>query len=336
MSQGKIKTLIAIFGVLIGGIGIYINFAEGRDERPNLILEIEELKLTSAALERNFLDDLTRIEELYGAVTADKVHFLMDEIKIIDFSRSDNQDQLKEFSTHLQSTIKFFNSEFKNWTADEIQYKDGIIIWPDGVDYDLLNDARVEMNFPNLIDRVRANPGGLDSKTIRQIKREAFNLYKPPSPETFEDRKNVGSMLRGIRESIQKLINKENLKILVKLNVMNRSPLPNFIKSKAILRFHQGDSIIKDLDISVTSNSIIPGHGLNSLIFESPEISSFDTTTRKILNGNFQKKYNYSLFIEDANDIIWFTSDAYSSSSSVKKEKDFIDRVNEVFSRLIE
>lgn len=335
MSPGKVKTLIAILGALIGFAGIYINLIDQGEDKPNLILEIERIELGSSLMDRNFLDDLTEIEELYGAVTADKIHDLMKEIKQIDFRAKDNQESLKNFSASLQSTIKFFVSEFKPWTINDIEYKNGVILWPDGIDYDLLNDDRVEMNFPNLIDEIRAHPNSLDLETIQRIKMEAFNLYKPPSEQTFEDRKNVTARLRSIREAIQRLINRENLKITVKLNVMNKSRLPNFIKSKAILRVHKEDSVFKDIDLMVQSNAIVQGYGFSALVFESEPSSKLDQETKEILKDQFGPIYEYSLFIEDSNGIIWYSGDDYSLTGQLKNQ-DFLEKVNEMFYKLIE
>jgi len=123
MSSGKVKTLIAILGGLIGFAGIYINFRDQEEDKPNLILEIERIELGSPLMNRNFLDDLTEIEELYGAVTADRIHDLMKEIKQIDFRAKDNHESLKIFGVSLQSTIKFFGSEFKPWTVSDISLR---------------------------------------------------------------------------------------------------------------------------------------------------------------------------------------------------------------------
>ncbi len=335
MSSGRVKTLIAILGAFIGFAGIYINFVDQDDDKPNLILEIERIELGSSIMNRNFLDDLTEIEELYGAVTADKIHDLMKEITKIDFRAKDNQASLQVFSASLQTTVKFFSSEFEPWTINDIEYKNGVIIWPDGVDYDLLNDDRVEMNFPDLIDRIRSSPNSLDLETINQIKMEAFNLYKPPSEQTYQDRKNVAARLRSIREAIQVLISRENLKITVKLNVMNKSRLPNFIKSKGILRVHKEESILKDIDLSVQPNAIVQGFGFSALVFESEPISRLGQETREILNDHFGPTYDYSLFIEDSNGIIWYSGDDYSQTGQLKNQ-DFLDKVNEMFYQLID
>jgi len=199
----------------------------------------------------------------------------------------------------------------------------------------LLNDDRVEMNFPDLIDEIRSHPNGLDPETIQRIKVEAFNLYKPPSEQTYQDRKNVTARLRSVREAIQRLINNENLKITLKLNVMNKSRLPNFIKSKAMLRVHKEDSILKDIDLTVQSNSIVQGYGFSALVFESEPISKLDRETKEILKDHFGATYDYSLFIEDSNGIIWYSGDDYSLTGQFRN-KDFLERVNEMFYQLIE
>jgi len=334
MSPGKVKTLVAILGAIIGIAGISINLIDQGEDKPNLILEIERIELGSSLMERNFLDDLTEIEELYGAVTADKIHDLMKEIKRIDFRAKDNHESLVRFSTSLQSTVKFFSTEFEPWTQNDIKFENGVIIWPDGIDYDLLNDDRVEMNFPNLIDEIRSHPNSLDPQIIQRIKAEAFNLYKPPGEQTYDDRKNVTTSLRSIREAILRLINRENLKITVKLNVMNKSRLPNFIKSKGILRVHQGDTVVKDINLYIQSNAIVQGFGFNAMTFESETISRLDQEAREVLNDNFGNTYDYSLFIEDSNGIIWYSGDDYSLTGQVKNQ-DFLDKVNELFYQLI-
>ncbi len=331
MSSGTIKTLVAIFGTLIGVIGIYVNFIDRGDEQPNLVLEIQRLELIPTTLQGNYLDDLTRIEELYGAVTADKIHDLVNQVRQIDFTDINNTKQLISFNTQLQGTIKFFLKESKPRKINDIQYRNGVIIWPDGIDYDLLKDERVEMNFPNHIKKVRKSPNKLSAATIQELKQEAFNLYKPPGKETYEDRKNVATHLRAIRESIQNLINKNNLEISVKINVMNKSRLPNFIKSSAILRVHHKDSLIKDIPLSIDSNTLIPGFGFSSLMFKSERMEALDEKTREILMDNFGPTYNYSLFIHDSHNRIWYSTQGFLPSQPLSEQNHFTERIDELF-----
>lgn len=331
--QPKVKTIVAIVsgvsGLLAIGFAMY-NFVI---DRPAISVAIENITLQSATNTsiNEIATRLSTIEAEYGFVTAGTVIALREHALTLN----DNSpiDDLKELVQETTNAISRFDDEnIPEWTTNEIEYNDGVITYPDGTPFDLLENDYAEFVFaPDLYEAVLRDPSGIGPSTQELVKQQALTVYQIDEAD-IPERKLVASRLRVIREILRDKITNRGQRVVITTTIRNKSRAPNFIMSPSVLRiFNPDKSMFVDLVLVAEQNEKIDGYSIGVLTLESGSLDALTPTQKVHIVEGYKESFTCILMLSDIHGEVWHVVKEFSGLSFREVSGSLLDKLEEVY-----
>lgn len=293
-----ITTIVALFG------GVY-GFRSCQSSQPNLIVEVDSVQLKCSLKTSEIYNDLVKIEEQHGIVTADKINQIKDLARKTDYY---DRAQVEYLLTMVYFKIDSFQRKIKgNWDTTDIHYfPAGFIRWPDQTKYDILNDPKSEKLFPKSAALVKDNPEKLSKEVIKEVQRQAYGLYRPFGAEGNAQRLIVANELRAVRSKLEIIKNPANYCWEVTVTVINKSTSINLIQSFQKLFIGKGkNSASFSLRLLNSEQRKLEGWGIYKMVYRSKFLSEMEGVNADQTFELFRDGFNYTLQIPDIDNNTW-------------------------------
>ena len=316
-----VRSVLAIVGTAVGFIGVGVTVLDYLENRPALTLRFERVALQSELDPSLLPERLAAIEESYGAVTAGWVLRLRDSALTLDETDPSYRDDLTNLVDAIEPAIEYFERGPYRWPPDEINYEDGVLLWPDGYNFNVARDPDMVMvlfgslrqledeEAAGFVAQLMEDPRNLDNSALA-ILREAASVYYPRSEDNPDLRVRVARELTAIQQELDRAVSGGNQRVVVAVAVENRSRRPNAVLSGALLR-------LSSSPVAMTlqeDSSRIEQYSSRTLTFQSRILGGLDQNVSRGIEAAFNSNQGaIALAVEDVNELVWLAMDDMGS-----------------------
>lgn len=327
LTHGKVfdgKGIVASIGILVGIGGLALNLTTYASERPNLAVRIESVALRSEANISSLPEQLAHIEEKHGHFTADKI----DNLRKLALGATDPsaKPKLEELAENVQETITFFDAQAgkkSELAPQEIVLSGTTLTWPDGTNLDLRAPDASHVLPPNLVEDVRKDPS--NASATAAMKEAAYRVYG--SEHDPAESRAVAEDLRRIRTSIRDSIDGFDKKVVVRITVENRSKVPTFIQSSAMIRVLQDQSRFADIILSLNNPGFIEGYSIKTFELSSKRTATLKEEDRAYLDSAVSRQDKCLLLLQDLHGKFWSAA-GHVADSNALDIRSFVDELD--------
>ena len=316
-----VRSVLAIMGTAVGLIGVGVTVLDYSENFPALALRIERIALQSELDPSLLPQRFAAIEESWGDVTGGWVVRLRDAALTLDETDSGYRSALETLVDEIEPALEYFERGPFRWTADQITYEDGVLIWPDGYRINFGRDpGRLVVFFDSLrqfgedelqaiFDALRSDPLDLDDRH-RNMLLDAAAEYYPTTQDNPNQRIRVARELAAIEQELDRAVAGGNQRVVVAVAVENRSRRPNAVLKGALLRLSSSQVVMTLQDDS----SRIEQFGTRTLVFQSRILEDLDQNISRGIETAFgANQGEIRLAVEDVNEQLWVAEDRIES-----------------------
>ena len=281
--KDRVALISMIITTLVASLGGVYGLRSCQSSQPNVIVEVDSVQLKCSLKPIEIFNDLVKIEEQHGIVTADKINEIKELARETDYY---DHRQVDLLLTKVYFKIDSFQRKIKkNWDTTEIRYfPSGFIQWPDKTKFDLINNPNAEKLFPKEASVVKDNPKSVSDQIIRAIQRQAFGIYRPFGSEGNAERLKVANELRAVRSKLEKIRNPANYCWEVTVTIINKSTSVNLIQSFQKLFIGKGKSTASfSLRVIRSEQRKLDGWGIYKIVYRSKYFRKLERTGLNII-----------------------------------------------------
>ena len=300
-----LREAIAMMGVIVAIMALWLPLAEYFEGRPRLLLRVETATLRSDLTPASVLERLEQIQNRFAGVTLSWIQpGLMDSALELDDRESGYEKALERFAERMSQAVEYFDSETAQWQVHEIVYENEVVTWPDGYSLNLIQDQYRSLEFLALV-------GELDQEDAEAIKNVATEFYPDRQSENVLLRKRAGKELKDLEDEIYQAAAGKGRRLVVSVTVDNGSRLPNSVRRRNRVSLEDDSRQLMDGDLDVLlqdGNGRLDGYSGRTLTFRSEALNISQAAA-------MEQGGRFTLRVEDVKDKTWVVKGGIEANS---------------------